>query len=162
MTQKSPQVRQAAWNCGQLLGLARRWPVCFPYQPYCIFHAGTVLWCIASFVNGTPSHVGTTAETAPDRRTIALDKVPRIEFFESNNLTALYAAQLMQRQRDLADFWNPTEGSGLVQAALEEVDDISTEEGGRKILEITASLLANPAAPAISHRLEAVVRSLVP
>lgn len=160
--QSLSRVRQAAFNCGQLMGLARRYPLCFVQQPYCTFHAGTILWSIAPFLNGTPEDAeASPVDVEEHQSTVVLDKLPRLDALDQT-VTPAFASAILQEQRELTEWLQPpTEDDATYKVAIHDVPDISTRAGRRRILEITIELLNDPAAPAIAQRFSSVIECLV-
>lgn len=152
------RARQAAFHCGQLLGLARRHPNCFIYQPYCTFHAGTILWSIAPFLNGTDI-AKTSSKPADDEPILLLDDLPRLNALE-RRITPAFASEVSQRQRILTDWMQAAKGSERFKIAMEEVPDVSLDDGRAEILNLTARLLDDPEAPPIAQRFKSVIGHL--
>lgn len=179
--QSYARVRQAAFNCGQLLGLARRYPACFMQQPYCTFHAGTILWAIAPFLHGPLSEEDWPfgPRVAPDpeksngipngircppnraRRPLYLDEIPRLDAL-GKVITPAYASAVLHQQKELSGWLQPTgDDSTPYSAAIDGIPNVTSTEGRRKVLEVTMELLRNPAFAGIAERFCAVIEHLL-
>ncbi|KAF2098697.1 hypothetical protein NA57DRAFT_56343 [Rhizodiscina lignyota] len=172
-SERLDRVRQAAFHCGQLLGIARHYPKAFPQLPFMIFHAGAALWCIAPFLNGNPSKapsmasISTRAST-PANEATSVDRV-RIDYLpEFGNLEALAdpakASELSRCRTDL-DVWlaagvNVAGVSRPMIVGIEGIRDVSTESGRLQVLRTAADLLAQQSACGISEKFRAVFELL--
>lgn len=128
---ENPQrVREVIYHCGQIMGLARRYPTNMPFQPFAIFHAGVVLFFTAGLLPTSPqTHEGLRIDRLTDPQVAD----PALDWVRSGHPALL---------------------------ALQGVPALCSKRGGQQVLEQTADLLGQRHVWGIAQKFARVVLQL--
>jgi len=115
------RVREVAYRSAQVLSMIRQYPYNLPQEPFNIFHAGAVLWCVADLLS-SGSNQGTAA-TMEGRRSSSVCQIDHLGAAEA------------------VDIRHWVQHGGSQRVSLYGVPDLCSNMGRQQVLEQTVDIL---------------------
>ncbi|RFU30421.1 hypothetical protein B7463_g5902, partial [Scytalidium lignicola] len=140
-TQDPVRVREVAYRSSQILSLIRQYPYNLPQEPFDAFHAGTTLWCIAELL--PQSNRSQDVCNAEAHQTVC-----RLDHLGNNNDPETVAIRA----------WIQDGGQRII--SLYGVPDLCCEDGRRRILDHTSTILRRNRVWGIAQNFLEVISSL--
>lgn len=137
-----PRVRQIAYHSAQVLAINRRFPHNSPAEPFNVFHAGAVLWCVAQLL----SHSSQVSQ--------AVNKSNQSAICQIDSLKASCDPEMVEVKT-----W--VKNGGIRIVSLSGVPNLCAMEGRRQVLEQTAKVFDRMRVWGISQNFLKVIISLI-
>lgn len=137
------RVRQMAYHAAQILAVVRHFASNLPLEPFNVFHAGVILWCMTALLPQVSGRSIDTTASSEAILPIRLDHLAKEEI----DVTV----------QNIQDWIRSGGNNGI---SLFSIPDICSSDGQRRVLDLTADILNNMTVWGVARSFRKVVLEL--